>query len=55
MIHDPQVSRYNLVLNDGSGRNINPVAMVGNDDDRPFQADPLAKGDIPRHSEVVQL
>jgi len=34
MVENTQVSRYNLVLEDRSGRYVDSVAVVGYDDDR---------------------
>lgn len=33
MVHDAEVARYNFVLQHGAGWNINPVPVVGDDDD----------------------
>lgn len=33
MVHDAEVARYNFVFQHGAGRNINPISVVGDDDD----------------------
>lgn len=33
MVHDAQVARYDFVFQHGAGGNINPVSVVGDDDD----------------------
>ena len=55
MVQNPQIARHDLVLQDGSSRDVNPVPVVGDDDDRPPETDSPPEGDVPRHSEVVQL
>ena len=34
VVKDAQVARYNLVFQQCSGRNINPISMIGDDDNR---------------------
>ena len=34
MVQDAQVTRHNLVLQHGSSRDVDPVTVVGDDDDR---------------------
>ena len=55
MVQNSQISRHDLVLQDGAGWDIDPVPMVGDDDDGPPETDPSAEGDVPGHREVVQL
>ena len=55
MVQNSQISRHDLVLQDGSSGDIDPVPVVGDDDDRSPEADTLPEGDITRHGEVVQL
>lgn len=33
VVHDAEVARYDFVLQHGAGWYINPITMVGNDDD----------------------
>lgn len=33
MVHDAEVARYDFVLQHGAGWNINPISVVGDDDD----------------------
>lgn len=33
MVHDAEVARYNLVLQHGAGWDVDPVPVVGDDDD----------------------
>lgn len=33
MVHDAEVARYDFVFQHGAGWNINPISVVGNDDD----------------------
>ena len=39
MIHDPHVARHNLVLQARSSGDVDPVSMIGDDDDCTFEAD----------------
>ena len=55
MVQDSEISRHDFVLQDGSSRDVNPVPVVGDDDDSPPETDTFPEGDVPRHSEVVQL
>ena len=55
MVQNSQISRHDLVLQDGSSWDVDPVPVVGDDDDSPPETDPFPEGDIPRHSEMVQL
>lgn len=33
VVHDAEVARYDFVLQHGAGWNINPISVVGDDDD----------------------
>ena len=55
MVQDSQISGDDLVLQDGSSWDVNPVPVVGDDDDSPPETDSLPEGDIARHSEMIQL
>lgn len=37
MVEDAEVSRYNFVFQHGASWNINPIPVVGNDDDGALQ------------------
>ena len=55
MVQDSQISGDDLVLQDGSSWDVNPVPVVGDDDDSPPETDSLPEGDIARHGEMIQL
>ena len=55
MVENSQIAGYNFVLQDCSGWNVDPVAMVSDDDDGPLEDDSLAEGHVAGHSQVVQL
>ena len=55
MVQDSEISRHDLVLQDGSSRDVDPVAVVGDDDDSPPETDTFPEGDIARHGEMIQL
>ena len=38
MVKDPEISRHNLVLQDGARGDVNPVPVVGDDDHCATQA-----------------
>ena len=42
MVKDPEVAGYDLVLEDSSGRNINPVPVVRDDDHRSLEVNILS-------------
>lgn len=46
MIEDPHVAGHDLVVEDGTGRNINAIAVICNDDDRPAQGNAPTEGHI---------
>ena len=55
MVQDSQISGDDLVLQDGSSWDVNPVPVVGDDDDGPPETHSFPEGDVPGHCEVVQL
>jgi len=55
VVEDSKIAGHDLVLEDGSGRNVYPVAMICNDDNCSPNADPSTEGDVPGHCEVVQF
>ena len=55
VVQDSEISRHDLVLQDGPGRDVDPVPVVGDDDDGAPETDAPAEGDVPGDSEVVQL
>ena len=55
MVQDSEISRHDFVLQDGASRDVNPVPVVGDDDDGPPETHSFPEGDVTRHREVVQL
>ena len=55
VIEDPEVSRNDLVLQDGPGRDIDPVPVVRDDDHSPPKADSSTEGDVTGYGDVIQL
>lgn len=55
MIQNSKISRYDLVFQDGASGDVDPVAMVGDDDDCPPETNTSAEGDITRYGEMIQL
>ena len=55
MVQNSQISRHDLVLQDGSSWDVDPVPVVGDDDDSPPETDASPEGDVPRHGEMVKL
>ena len=55
MVENPKVSGDDLVLNDCSRRNVNLVALVGDDDDGAFEHDALAEGHVAGDGQMVQF
>ena len=55
MVEDPEISGDDLVLEDGAGRDVDPVPLVGDDDDGALEHDALPEGDVAADGEVVQL
>ena len=55
MVQDSEISRHDLVLQDGASGDVDPVAMVGDDDDCPPETNTSAEGDITRYGEMIQL
>ena len=55
VVQDSEISRHDLVLQDGPGRDVDPVPVVGDDDDGAPETHAPAEGDVPGDSEVVQL
>lgn len=37
VVHDAEVARYNFVFQHGAGRDVNPISVVGDDDDGALQ------------------
>ena len=55
MVQNSKISRHDLVLQDGPSWDVDPVPVVGDDDDSPPETDASAEGDIPRHGEMIKL
>ena len=55
MIQDPEISGNDLVLEDCSGRDVDSVAGVGDDDDGASERDAAAEHDVAGDGQVVQL
>ena len=55
MIQNSEITGHYLILQDGPCRDVNPVPVVGDDDDGPPEADPSPEGDVPGHCQMVQL
>lgn len=55
MVEDPQATRDDLVVEDGTTGNVDSAAMVSHDDDGPLEDNVLAKGNISTDSQVVQF
>ena len=46
MVQNAQISRDNLVLEEGPRRDVDPVAVVGNDDDRSLRGGGVSRMDL---------
>jgi hypothetical protein len=55
MINNGHVSRYQLVLQDTTIREINTITLIGNDNDRAPEGNILAKPNITRDGQMIQL
>ena len=55
MVEDPEIAGDDLVLDDGARRDVDPVALVGDDDDGAPERDALPEGDVAADGQVVQL
>jgi len=55
MIQNPQVTADNFILQNSTTRNIDPVAMVSNDDDSSFQGHTSAESNISWDSQMVKF
>lgn len=55
MIQNPHVARHDFVLQNGTGRNVDPIAVVRNDNHRSAQRNAPTKRHITRHGQMVQL
>ena len=53
VVEYPEVAGHDLVLQDRPGGDVDPVPVVGDDDDCPPQTDSPTEGHIPRHRQVV--
>ena len=47
VVQDSEISRHDLVLQDGPGRDVDPVPVVGDDDDGAPETHAPAEGDVP--------
>ena len=55
MIQDAQIARDDFVLKRCPGRNIDPVAMIGNDYHGALEGDSFAKGYIARDRHMISF
>ena len=55
MIKDPEISGHDFVLQDCSGRNVDPVTRIGDDDEGSSEGNASAEHHVTGNGQVVQL
>ena len=55
VVQDPEVARYDLVLEHGARRDVDLLALVGDDDHFAAEGDVPAEGHVAGHGEVVEV
>ena len=55
MIKDPEISGHDFVLQDCSGRNVDPVTRIGDDDDGSSEGNASAEHHVTGNGQVVKL
>lgn len=55
MFHNSEVTTDNLVLQNGSWRDIDALSVVGDDNDGTLERDALSKPNVARNSQVIEF